>query len=289
MSFRDVDRLRLLFERIEKFINVEALLAQDALTAHFPAHCWSDIERMSHGWGNQRLWTYIPTRDVDDVVRDYFGEKVAWMFVWQSFYARCLLVPAALGSLFFLTPYIMSVYAQDLLQISFAFLMAFWVMWFNVSYMRYERRVQTRWGHCFFDEDASVRDEYKPELHKTWRIKLTKVSGHILGFFIVFLVMVCTWGLHIFRQYLEKNEVTWIFSRLAAILITLQILVLDRVWLVMSKWIVDHENHQTQAQWNASWVQKLFFVRIFSNLFPFLFLSIRRHLPGQICPQTSDL
>merc|ERR1719335_254804 len=53
---------------------------------------------------------------------------------------------------------------------------------------------------------------------------------------------------------------------------------------MISKWVVDQENHQTQAQWNSSWVQKLFFVRIFSNLFPFLFMSLRRHIPGESCP-----
>merc|ERR1719161_3532266 len=156
---------------------------------------------MSHGWANRGLWMYLPSEKNDDIVRDYFGETVAWMFVWQSFYARCLFVPAILGSIFYFRRYFLSPVAQNILQLSFALLMSFWVMWFNVSYKRYEKRVQTRWGNCNVDQDSTVREEYRPELHRTWRITFVKVLGHILGCGVVGLVMLGTWGLHELRKY----------------------------------------------------------------------------------------
>merc|ERR1719420_608452 len=119
---------------------------------------------MSDGWGNHFLWYHIPTLDMDDMVRDYFGEKVAWMFVWQSCYARMLLPPAILGSIFFFRRFFLSETLQQLVQVSFAFLMCFWVMFFNVSYDRWEKRVQARWGNINWEEDAPLRDEYRYSL-----------------------------------------------------------------------------------------------------------------------------
>eukprot|EP00746_Dinoflagellata_sp_MGD_P004810 gnl/MRDRNA2_/MRDRNA2_109293_c0_seq1.p1 gnl/MRDRNA2_/MRDRNA2_109293_c0~~gnl/MRDRNA2_/MRDRNA2_109293_c0_seq1.p1 ORF type:complete len:851 (+),score=96.41 gnl/MRDRNA2_/MRDRNA2_109293_c0_seq1:48-2600(+) len=287
-EFRNVDRLRLLSNRIQKYVNLEELSTQNVLTAHFPAHHWQDIVNLSDFWGNQFLFFFIPTPETEAVVRDYFGEKVTWMFVWQAYYAKMLLGPAFIGSIFFFRRYFLTAHQQNYVQILFAVLMCFWVMFFNVSYRRYERRVQARWGNHQVEEDIGVRDEYRYDLEGTWRVKMIKFLGHILGACVVGLVVLGTVALHLLRQYMEKEHASWLFAKLGALLVTAQILVLDQLWLAVSRWVVNHENHQTQQQWNNAWVQRLFFVRLFSNLFPFLFLSLRRHLPGVMCPETES-
>jgi hypothetical protein len=284
MDFRDVDRVRLLLHRMEKYLNIEELVTQNVLTAHFPAHHWQDIIKLSDRSSSQLL--FIPSPDMDSMVRDYFGEKVAWMFVWQAYYARMLLGPAVVGSVFFFRRYFLTEHQQNYVQISFAMVMCFWIMLFNVSYRRYEKRVQAKWGRTHFEEDTAVRDEFRYSLQGTLRVKCFKLLGHFLGVCVVGLVVLGTWALHLFRLYMDRENAHWLFTKLAALLITMQILILDKLWLILSRWVVNHENHQTQQQWNSAWVQRLFFVRVFSNLFPFLFLSLRRHLPGVTCPDT---
>jgi len=184
---------------------------------------------------------------------------------------------------------LLSPYAQNIVQILFALFMALWVMWFNIHYKRYEKRLQTRWGYAHSSEDIVVRDEFIPNCTGSWRVSLIKLMGHILGMCVVGLVMAGTWWLHLFRKYLEDEGAHWLWIRLAALLMTVQILTLDGTWYVIVRWVVNHENHQTQSQWNDSCVHKLFFVRIFSNLFPFLFISLQQHLPGVNCPEQNCL
>lgn len=84
------------------------------------------------------------------------------------------------------------------------------------------------------------------------------------------------------------NHSHWIWPQAAAFMITMQIFVIDKLWRMISKFIVDCENHRTEEKWNKSWVQKLFLVRIFNNLYPFLYVGFLKRYSHEGCPPTED-
>merc|ERR1719321_1741770 len=69
-------------------------------------------------------------------------------------------------------------------------------------------------------------------------------------------------------------------------MISVQIFAIDYIWFLLSRWLVDKENHKTQATWNNSWVHKVFLVRIFNNLYPFIYVGFLKQFTEEGCPDT---
>merc|ERR1719310_1767529 len=126
----------------------------------------------------------------EEVVRDYFGEEVSWIFVWQACYTRALLFPACLAGFVFFGRYIMPTWSSErVLQLGFAFVMVLWVTMFNALYKRYEQRVSQRWGMDRFMPPILVRNAYVPELQDSWQVLFVKIGGDLLAFTILGIVV----------------------------------------------------------------------------------------------------
>merc|ERR1719420_2126808 len=88
--FRQTDRIRLIRARIDKYFDLRFLNEQNILVEHFPAHHWDKVVEMCDDWANPWRWYRLPERENEDQVRDYFGEEMSWIFVWQACYSRAL-------------------------------------------------------------------------------------------------------------------------------------------------------------------------------------------------------
>merc|ERR1719359_2482574 len=91
-----------------------------------------------------------------------------------------------------------------------------------------------------------------------------------------------------FRQKMVHEGEHWLWIRMSGVLISFQILVLDRCWRYASKFVVSLENHRSERKWLESWVRKLFPVRLFNNLYPFLYIGFFKQFTREGCPQTQD-
>ncbi|EGD83651.1 hypothetical protein PTSG_04257 [Salpingoeca rosetta] len=82
-------------------IGYERLIHKGVYTKAFPLHD-SDLSGLQQGqrlqlddkWASWKNWYH---HQPIDTVRDYFGERVAFYFLWLGFYTKWLVVPAALG------------------------------------------------------------------------------------------------------------------------------------------------------------------------------------------------
>mgnify|MGYP001291550207 CR=1 FL=1 len=68
----------------------------DSCTKPPPAESRSPREQLAYEWANYRRWT---KRQPMDAIRAYFGEYIAFYFVWLGFYTRQLILPAVIGVL----------------------------------------------------------------------------------------------------------------------------------------------------------------------------------------------
>jgi len=290
MPFRSVDRIRLIAARLNRFIDISELMKQQVLAEHFAVHELQVVNDLVERWANPRLWYRFPDRSLEDRIRNYFGEEVAWLFVWQAFFMRQLLIPTIIGMLLFFRRFLLSIEAQRKLQILFGIFMSVWVTVFNRQYIRHEAVLRQRWGmDKFLLASIYVRDEYVPERVSSvnCRIRGVMLLGDVLAIAFVILCMIGVRAVHGLREHMMELHSHWVWQQGAAVLIACQILALDMVWRVVSQWLVNLENHRTPQQWNRAWVQKVFLVRFFNNLYPFIYIGFIKQFSFQGCPDTS--
>jgi len=287
VPFRFVDRLRLLCARLNHHLDLNELMNQQVIAEHFPAHELDEVNSICKEWANPRHWYKLPERGLEDRIRDYFGEEVAWLFVWQSFFMYYLTVPAFVGGLLFFRRFWMPDYVQRDVQLMFAFMMAVWAAVFNCGYIRYEARVRQQWGMGKVVSPALTRDQYVPEAEGSWHVRFIQLLGDGLAIMMVLLCVVGVRWVHGLRESMLVGHSHWVWQQGAALLMSMQILGLDMMWRSISKRLVDSENHKTPAQWHRSWIQKVFLVRIFNNIYPFLYIGFIKQFSYQGCPSTT--
>jgi hypothetical protein len=282
--FRQADKLRLLRAQMEKYINVNQLMVQKVLAFRFPGHYWREIVNLSKDFANPWHWYRMPDHNHEDRVRDYFGEEVAWMFVWQACYARALLIPASLGTLVYFRRFVVREHGSlsHEVQLAYAVVMIFWAAVFNGWYRRREVRLMQRWGMERYSPPIAFRDEYRPELEGSLQVYVAMVASDLLALALLGLMVLGNSLIHQWQTGVEKRpDHHWVWHWAGPLLITTQIVVIDKFWFWCSFKIVDKENHTSREKWAASWARKVFMVRIINNLYPFLYTGfIKEHYEG---------
>jgi len=291
VPFRTVDHIRLIAARLNRFIDISELMKQQVLAEHFAVHELKVVNELIEDWGNPRLWYRFPDQSLEDRIRDYFGEEVAWLFVWQNFFMHQLMVPTVLGFILFFRRFVLDIDTQRKVQICFGLFMSVWVTVYNRRYLRYEAVLRQRWGMDKFQlSSIYIRDEYVPDHLGSSNCRISGVMclGDVLAMSMVILCMVGVRAVHSLREHMMELHSHWVWQQGAAVLIACQILVLDMIWRVVSQWLVNLENHRTPAQWDRAWVQKVFLVRFFNNLYPFLYVGFIKQFSYQGCPDTTS-
>jgi hypothetical protein len=119
-ELRTVDRVRILMSMLNTFMDLEAALGIGLVANYYVPHKLSKLEEFRSGmddgpsdyqrghraWSNFRLTTILRGLKIWDPqaqqpiqeIRDYFGERVAFYFLWMGFTIKwlCFSVPAAL-------------------------------------------------------------------------------------------------------------------------------------------------------------------------------------------------
>jgi hypothetical protein len=276
--FREIDYIRLLKARLDKHINVTALCNQGVIAAHFAPHNYTEVRSMCETWANVWTWYRIPTHDNDDKIRNYFGEEVAWLFVWNVHYVRWLCVPAIIGALTYFRMFL-PIVVQHEIQVGMAILMALWSTLFNSFYDRRETRIKYRWGMHDYTPLASLfaRNDFQPQLRESWTLIAISLFGDILA---LLTVAATVGGILAIDRFIGDTRSWYLHS----FLITAQILIMDIWWRNASLQIVQWENHEHQDKWLRSWTRKMFCIRLFNNLYPFLYVGFfKEHYTDKGC------
>lgn len=283
--FRQADKLRLIRAQMEKFINLNQLMVQKVLARRFPGHYWKEVVDLSQDFGNPWYWYRMPDQNHEDRVRDYFGEEVAWMFVWQACYVRALLFPACIGTLVYFRRFFMDLSGSlsHEVQLAYAVVMIFWAAFFNGWFSRRQGRLRQRWGMERYSPPIAFRDEYESDLEGSVQVYVAMVASDLLALALLGLMVLGNHLIHKWQMTINRESDHFIWHYVGSLLITLQIMVIDKFWFWCSFKINEKENHTSREKWISSWARKIFMVRIINNLYPFLYTGfLKEHYEG--CP-----
>jgi len=95
-------------------------------------------------------------------IRNYYGEKIAYYFLWLGFYCHWLIVPSIVGLALFLAQVIIGRVDLDVLP-AYGIFVALWATLFLEFWKREEARHRIEWGMAHYSEREQPRPEFVGE------------------------------------------------------------------------------------------------------------------------------
>merc|ERR1719326_2147861 len=109
--------------------------------AYFPTH---EPQKLRGMWDDPMAWITMPYTHIEKV-RDYFGEKVAFYFLWMSFLIKWLVVPSALGATLTLLD-LLDQTPDNMTVVPFCIFMGVWAAFLTHFWRRTEAKYAQKWG-----------------------------------------------------------------------------------------------------------------------------------------------
>jgi len=172
--FRDIDRVRLLMDLLNEYINTQIMMDKNFLETVYPLHQPAELDVLKSSWGTFRLcWTIDQPLNL---LNSYFGEKTALYFAWMQSYSQMLTVPAFLGLILYILELCFDKelsYHQgwlNWLRVSYCAVITAWAAWFHRMWLRKENTYRLMWG-------SEIVTGAKEPLHKNPYFKPTQSTA----------------------------------------------------------------------------------------------------------------
>jgi len=261
----------------------------DALLQHyFPLHEDRKLHELS--WHEWKKWIMMDT-DHTHKVRDYFGDKVAFFFLWHSFYWKWLALPGIIGAVLqvldvmFRTP-------DNMTAVPFCVFLAIWTSFLPHFWRRQEAKYSIAWGT--FDlvpELEPCRPEHtgeprinpvtaQVENYYPWQKRMVKYlqSGAVIlltGVLLVFMILGLLFARHKFNDAVPGGIWGWQFL-MANIVETVNLGLTS-----LAKYLTDQENHRTRSEHDTHLLAKVFSFKFVNSYFVLYFVAFFKGRMGE--------
>lgn len=307
--FRQTDRLKLIEVAIDYYLVFPALLEEKVIKGWFPLHCNIGLKNKL-GSETSLCSKLFATPESPDDIREYCGEEIGLYFAWLNYYKQCLLPISVPGVLVFVVIVLdMTVEAVRESEVRryvcavFSALLCIWGQWFINSWRREASYIITRWGMADFHHREHQRPDFKGHYVesqtlgyvktkvvngkkiRTWvgkrilyysakeRRKKVLISTLISVVSIVLMLGVIVASCYA-RIYVEIKESPDAWQPLAMGVVTaVQIIVMNAVYTIIAKKLVDWENWETESNQKRSLTQKIFLFTFVNTFFTFFFIA----------------
>jgi len=230
--------------------------------------------------------TLLETPDFDEF-RQYFGEKITLLFMFQYHYKNWLSLPIILG-----VPCNIVMLAQNDFNFQglplLAFIVSIWAVCMTEYWKRKESTAALRYGTSEYENQLQDRPDFVGEIRQSpingekeiYFPEKKRALRKGLSSTVVFLIASCAVavvvGIYAMKAAL-RNDIGDSVQTLASILSAIQIQFFD---FIFNKWLVyiltNFENHQTNIEYEDSIIGKLFifqFVNSYSSFFYLAFVA----------------
>ena len=295
--FCSSDRVKLLDSMVLSQINLRRLEKYKLVKTHFPLHRIWEIERslnlppqLLHSEGtDERInlksqWKETFLIQPTNLIREYFGEKVGFYFLYLESYSLWIGGLSLMGLIFMLISitnldHIISFEVEEI----YCFLTIAWSSCFLEMWKRRQAKYSIRWGQTLADEVEVQRPEYTGKLRRSpvdddmfelyddsrrrTAVKLLGLATALLctGFTIL-TIMVILYGRYRVRDagglmLYGYDTSSTIFGFLNAI----QIEIYNRLFDYIAEKTTEWENHRLQGDFESSYVIKSFMYQMVNN------------------------
>eukprot|EP01053_Blabericola_migrator_P013480 Blabericola_migrator_1__13479@NODE_977_length_5837_cov_124_372097_g677_i0_p1_GENE_NODE_977_length_5837_cov_124_372097_g677_i0NODE_977_length_5837_cov_124_372097_g677_i0_p1_ORF_typecomplete_len1124_score153_36Anoctamin/PF04547_12/1_8e73_NODE_977_length_5837_cov_124_372097_g677_i012904661 len=271
------------------------------ILSHFPLHKRHVQAQFCGDWASfKRMWS---TSQPLDRIRDYYGEQVAFYFLWTGYFTDCLKVPSLIGLIVFVLQHYLNTTGRfdtplmAFLTGAFAIYMSVWSSMFAIKWRVHEKYWRLRWGmtserplekveRSSFLYDYLKEDEIKPrrfsKFYHPRKSQLRSACSAAVTLFSVGAIVGCVVGIYSLRvifKYLPEDFV-WLKNRESAFISSvqaLQIVLFDYLWCAQVRWQTNLENHRFEKDHQRSIVAKMFLFRFMNNFYALLYIAFARN------------
>lgn len=286
--FRDIDEIRLILTRLDRWVDIEELVRQRVITGYFPAIAPKAQRKLCKTWANPYRLLSPPGRAAEFEVRDYFGEEVAFFFVWMRFAIWGLAVLFVPSMAIYILRIVMNQTSASpkttrLVQKGFSCFVLFWAAGFSRAWVHHATRVKQVWGmqnYEFRDRELSSYDPYLEGTHSLW---CRKLLGNSVIFIYLLLYVNILMGVEWLRQQGNQEGAANETSELHVLILVAVVKVLSFAWSYIAEIVVKMQNHRTRTSYRDGLAFTLAIVKLFIALWPFFRLAFVQNITGARC------
>jgi len=305
--FRQVDRIRIIYAVMNEMVDLECLAKFGIVVTHFPVHIGKSLCEFKYDWAS--FW---PRRLLDlsvwqplDHIKDYFGELVAFYYVWAGFTVKLFIHLAVVAVAVALFNKFSPLDKQTTRLISYSVFGLFMVAWssfYQVLWQRLEYWYRVKWDMLDAETRSTVRPDFRGELkpspldrsemerqdvgHNRSRSRLASSSIMLLFFITIVAGVSFAYWLRgpLIRRFGEQRGVTY-----QGYYMGVQIQIINTLWGWIAPWLVHLENPRTDLAYQKSLVWKQFLIQSFNSYNAFVYTAFaQRYLHGN-CPDDDCL
>ena len=290
-EFRGVDRLKLiagiLAGRIKDggcALDMYDLIKASAIKGFMPLHDGVEVRLLEAKW---LVFFQLPWYQNVDAVQDYFGEKIAFYFLWLGHYTGWLMLAAPVGFICWINVAAKNNDPNVVLMPYYAAFMAIWSTCFIEFWKRKEKDNSMKWGTVGFEDEQQARPEFAADSGVTeepnpvdggrylyfprQEFAKRQLLSTIVSIIFVFLVAGALAAMFAIKFALMAIPATEAYAAtIFAIINAVQIQVMGAIYASVSLSLNKYENHRTDIEYEDALIAKTFIVQ-FINSFASLF------------------
>ncbi|KAI9236942.1 hypothetical protein MVEG_01705 [Podila verticillata NRRL 6337] len=224
------------------------------------------------------------------VVRDHFGEKVAYYFEFLQFYFQWLAFPTGLGVLVH--------YFGSTFSIFYGVCVIFWSVIFTESWKRREQELALWWGVHNVSKTEMRRPEFKGDTievdpvtgemtpffspYKRWTRKLAGLPVILGGALVLAAVITAVFGIEVFFTMYYDGYMKAVLIYVPMVLYSLAIPNVAAICKSVAKQLTEYENYETSGSYEYHLMQKVF---IFNALTSYMSILLTAYIYIPFGPQ----
>lgn len=294
--FKTLDKINLIHHIITSKdkecagIPVGNLMHSGDLKAYFPLHEVGHLkDLMGETWLQKFEWIRMPEEQANKV-RDYFGDKIAFYFLFMAWYVKWLFPLAVIGlALQFID--VLARTPDNMTAIPFCILMAVWCTFLPYFWRRQEAKYAIGWGTldlndtlepCRPQHSGEPRinpvtaqvEPYFPWEQRIWRFVQTGVALAAIG--IVLILCLC--GLMYMRHQMKNDVSLGIVTFQFAIAAFTELA--NHLLSMAAKMLTERENHRTQSDYEKHLLWKVMLLKFVNSYFVLFYIAFfKTHMP----------
>ena len=320
--FKQVDRIKLIISIMQNKVtddppgaglNLGEMAAKSVTCGQFPIQNFDDLVALQKRW--LVLWAW-PWEQPLESIREYFGERIGFYFLYLQHYTSSLLPMAFLGLLTILYNELIAEYTQyghysTMYYLADIILAACMLIW-STLYVEFWKRLQTtmgmQWGMSGFEDSEQDRplfigiDTVSPvdgSHTRYFPTSTAKFRSNIVGG-IVSLAIICVLlvvgGIFYFQYWAEQDENRMYFTlngsyigdTIVGLLSAITISVLNVLFGGMALSLNQWENHRTDTIFEDQLINKIFLFQLVNSYAALTYVSFFKETLAGSCVASDE-
>eukprot|EP00301_Raphidiophrys_heterophryoidea_P003585 c11613_g1_i1.p1 GENE.c11613_g1_i1~~c11613_g1_i1.p1 ORF type:complete len:786 (+),score=190.77 c11613_g1_i1:94-2451(+) len=293
-------------------LDLEKLVNDKIFCFVFPLHNDEERHHVYNVWFQRRPWfqlykmQYVP----DWELRNYFGEKSAFYFVWLSHYTQWLVPLSVLGVVTGVLRWTVSSKSHNHLLPVYCLLLCMWCDMFIESWKRKQNELQFVWNVRDFELEEKPRKEFRGELRRgvyttgghflsldhvaddlvdsmekffpVWKRLFRQFTSLPIILTFVVATVAGTIALLVFRTFEVNQQGATVGGIVSGVLNAIFITVMNVAYAKAAEALNNFENHRTATQHEDALIIKTFIFQFINSYVSLFYIAFVKDDPGWV-------